>query len=224
MTAQPVNHDRLREADLFRNFDEAALRELAQHCRLIELAAGETLFEQGDPGYAMYILEAGQVHIVRRYASGDEVVLATEGPYYVIGELSMLAGQPRTGTVVAVSDCTLIEIQRSAFVRACASVAGAAASALDHLSARLYRMTLLVRENAVGNAPARIASVLLLLCGGQNGPVAPDVWVTRLARATAVDADMVERLLQEWSRLGYIHFDGRRLAVLDADRLHIIAG
>ncbi len=219
-----VKYQDLRDASLFKAVSDEALIELAKHCQYVELMAGEFLFHQGDPGDTLYILHDGQVHIVRRYPSGEEIVLATEGPYYAIGDLSMLSNQPRTGGVLAVSDCTLIALRRDAFLAACARIPEIAAKAVGDLSQRLYRMNLLVREYAIGNVAARIASAVVLLSGGHNGVVPGTVRANRLARAVAIDADAVERILKDWEKRGYISFDNRTLTIHNIEALDNIAG
>jgi CRP/FNR family transcriptional regulator len=213
-----VDYQQLRDAELFQELDDATLIELAAHCKYRELSAGETLFRQDDSGDALYILAAGQIHVVRVYPTGEEVILATEGPYYAIGELSLLAQQPRTGSVVAVSDCTLLALERKAFMDTCAQMPEVAVRALDYVSRRLYRMNLMVREHALGNIRARIASAILLFA--DDGGVS----VTRLARATGTDAEDIERILKQWEQDDWIAFDGRRLTIRDAANLQIIAG
>jgi CRP-like cAMP-binding protein len=216
-----VDYQQLRDAELFQELDDAALIELAAHCKYRELSAGETLFRQDDPADALYILTDGQIHIVRVYPTGEEVILATEGPYYAIGELSLLAQQPRTGSVVAVSDCTLLSLKRQAFMDTCARMPDVAVRALDYVSRRLYRMNLMVREHALGNVRARIASAILLFAEDGSGA---GVSVTRLARATGTDADAIERILKQWEQDDWIAFDGRRLTIHDAANLQMIAG
>lgn len=224
MISEKVDYRHLRDSALFHNLPESALQTLAAHCHYIELSAGDILFHQGEPGDTLYLLTEGQVHIVRRYDKGNEVVLATEGPYYTVGDLSALVNQPRTGSVVAVSDCTFIRIRRADLMSVCQENAAAATAILQNLGRRLYQMNLLVREAAIGNAGARLASILLLLCGGEPGPIAGDVRVARLARATAVDADIIDRLLQEWVRNGSISYTGRKLTVHHLEHLKAIAG
>jgi CRP-like cAMP-binding protein len=219
-----VKYQDLRDASLFKGVSDEALIELATHCQYMELMAGEFLFHQGDPGDALYILHDGQVHIVRRYPSGEEVVLATEGPYYAIGDLSMLSGQARTGGVLAVSDCTLIALSRDDFLEVSTRIPEIAIQVKQNLSNRLYRMNLLVREYAIGNVAARVASVVMLLSGDKNGVVPGAVRTNRLARAVAIDADAVERIFQEWERQGYIAFDGRTLTIHNIEALDNIAG
>ncbi|MCA9894808.1 MAG: Crp/Fnr family transcriptional regulator [Anaerolineae bacterium] len=223
MIAAP-DFTKLRNYMMFHDVAEDALKELAAHCQVIELQAGKTLFEQNDASNALYMLEDGQIHIIRQYPDGDEVILATEGPYYVIGDLSMLVEQGRTGAVVAVSDCTLIKLDREAFDDVCSRRPNISANVVAYLAKRLYRMNLLVREQAVGNMKARLASLLMLLSGRDEGTMNTAIRVNRIARATAIDADKVEHILHEWDRAGYISYDGRQVIIHNIDRIRDQAG
>ena len=219
-----ITPNRLREASLFKELSEDALIELAKHCTLIELAADEMLFDQDDPGDAVYMIEDGQIHIVRTYANGEEVVLATHGPYYTAGEISGLVGQPRTGAVVAVSDCTLIKLERDALYTALKSVSGAALDVLHRLGLRFYHMNLMVREHAIGNVVARVASLLMLLSGNQEGPVQAIARINRMARACGLDADMLDRVLLDMTNQGFIEYDGRHLNIKNIEAIRDFAG
>jgi len=214
----------LRNSFLFKEVGTDVLSDVVKHCQRMELLAGETLFEQDSEPDAMYFLEEGQIHVVRHYASGYEVILATEVPYYVIGELSMLANQPRTGSVVAVGNCDLIRVSRDGIEAISRQHPDVPLKALKHLGKRLYKFNLRVRENAIGNVRARIASALLLLANEQNGEVHGLINLTRLARATAIDTDVVEHLMKNWTSDGILEIQGQTVTVHDIDALKNIAG
>ncbi len=161
---------------------------------------------------------------MRQYPDGEQVILATEGPYYVIGDLSMLGSHPRDAAVVAVSDCTLIAIERQAFAEVCEQVPDIAGKVIIYLARRLHRLNLQVREYAISNVAARVASVLWLLTGGEAGEIKGRVLVSRVARAIASDADTVERILEEWHEAGYIAYEGRQVTIRDIETIHNIAG
>ena len=218
-TTVEVDYRKLKDATLFKSLPDEALAELASHCRYLELHAGEFLFYQDDPGDALYILQDGQIHIVRTYSNGEEVVLATEVPYYAIGELSMLANTPRTGGVLAVSDCTLIALSRDAFMDICGRIPGVMVRVQTHLAQRLYRMNLLVRENAISNVTARVANAVLLMSGGKTGALPQVVSLHRLARAVAIDANTVEKIFKEWAQQGLASYDGRRLTIYNVSAI-----
>jgi putative ABC transport system ATP-binding protein len=67
----------------------------------VELAPGEVLFRQGDHGELVYIIEQGHVEILREHSDGREELLRelSSGEYF--GEMSPLAGLPRTATARA---------------------------------------------------------------------------------------------------------------------------
>lgn len=73
----------------------------------VELAAGETLFEQGTMGDLIYVVSAGEVEMVRELAGGGEEVLKTAGPGDYFGEFGPLFALPRTATARVRTAATL---------------------------------------------------------------------------------------------------------------------
>ena len=71
------------------------------------LAAGEVLFEQGDPPDAAYFIVAGRVMVSVREPDGAAEPIAELGRGEVVGELGLLDRAPRSATVRAVRDTTL---------------------------------------------------------------------------------------------------------------------
>ena len=77
----------------------------------VELAAGEVLFYEGQPGDVAYIVESGHVELIRRLPDGREEVVLDAGPGRWFGELGPLFGLPRSATARAttatvVTSCT----------------------------------------------------------------------------------------------------------------------
>jgi putative ABC transport system ATP-binding protein len=69
--------------------------------------AGAVVFEQGDEGDLVYVVEDGEVEIVRRMADGGEEILSRIGPGTYFGELAPLFGLRRSATARAVTPTTL---------------------------------------------------------------------------------------------------------------------
>jgi putative ABC transport system ATP-binding protein len=67
----------------------------------VELSAGETLFEQGDQSDVVYVVEAGEIELIRRRADGGEEILARHGPGEYFGELGPMFGIRRSATARA---------------------------------------------------------------------------------------------------------------------------
>ena len=79
----------------------------------VEVAAGTAVFKEGDSGGDMFIIESGQIDIVRK-ARGDEPI-ATLGPGDFFGEMAILEDQPRFAGAIAKTNARLLRIERSAF-------------------------------------------------------------------------------------------------------------
>jgi hypothetical protein len=79
----------------------------------VEFAAGTVVFMEGDGGIDMFIIESGQVDIVRK-TRGEEPI-ATLGPGDFFGEMAMLEDQPRFAGAVARSNVRALRVERAAF-------------------------------------------------------------------------------------------------------------
>jgi putative ABC transport system ATP-binding protein len=80
----------------------------------VTLAAGNTLFRQGQPSDLIDVVECGQVDVVRD-TPAVVVLLASLGPGEHFGEMGPLFGLPRSATVRARSDAALTGYTPAAF-------------------------------------------------------------------------------------------------------------
>ncbi len=90
---------------------------LAQSFELVERAAGDELCAEGEPGEALYIAESGKVK-VQKYTAGDfEGELAVLEHGAVVGEMSLLDGQPCSATAVVVEGGLFHRLDASELMR-----------------------------------------------------------------------------------------------------------
>ncbi|MCA9693829.1 MAG: cyclic nucleotide-binding domain-containing protein [Myxococcales bacterium] len=75
----------------------------------ITFQAGSHVIREGEVGDAAYIVEVGRLEVYRRI-DGERVSLRILGPGDVFGETAIFAESPRTASVVAVTDTTLIVV------------------------------------------------------------------------------------------------------------------
>lgn len=90
---------------------EGARAALASSSREQLYAADEVVVREGDAASSMYLVARGRVDVT--LASGDRVATTDAGGYF--GEMSLLTGAPRSATVRAVTDCSLVEISAASF-------------------------------------------------------------------------------------------------------------
>ena len=102
-------------ADLVGDAEPALVQEVLDQVVWRHLAAGELLFEEGDPADACFFVVAGRLLVSSRAADGTSVPLAELGRGEVVGELGLLDRAPRSATVRALRDTTLAVFSAEVF-------------------------------------------------------------------------------------------------------------
>lgn len=81
---------------------------------ILSLKKGEFLLREGDPSNEMYLLTEGHLTIIK--GSGEEErQIGKIHPNQLVGEISFLDNGPRSASVLAQSDCTLVVIRKEKF-------------------------------------------------------------------------------------------------------------
>jgi len=81
----------------------------------VQLTAGEVLFEQCTMGDLIYVVSDGEFDIVRELADGGEELVKVAGPGDYFGEMGVLFHMPRSATVRARTDGTVVGYTAQAF-------------------------------------------------------------------------------------------------------------
>jgi CRP-like cAMP-binding protein len=81
--------------------------------------AGQVLFEIGDPGEPLFVVQAGEVALLEPGPSGAPRLLARLGPGDPVGETDAVLGRARTVRAVAVTDSRLLQLDRETFRAMC---------------------------------------------------------------------------------------------------------
>ena len=88
---------------------EAELETLARSVRQRSLKPGDVLIEEGAQGCSLFLLSEGLLEVLKAGAAGPERVAIIE-PGQVVGEMSLLTGEPRSATVRAMAACVVQEV------------------------------------------------------------------------------------------------------------------
>ena len=104
----------LSKCDLLRHLPPEGVEEILPYIRKKHLKAGETLFNVGDPGDALYIVAKGQVDVLADSGANAHSI-ARLGEGHAFGEMALISGGARTATVRAISGTELVEIAKDDF-------------------------------------------------------------------------------------------------------------
>jgi CRP-like cAMP-binding protein len=103
----------LRNVELFRPLSFDQIEELASSSSKLLFSKGEILVQQGDSGDSLFIITDGKVDVSVSDSSGRKTHLANlqSGSYF--GEMSLLTGEPRSASVVALAETEVIVVEKS---------------------------------------------------------------------------------------------------------------
>jgi len=115
VTDEPRGGSQIVVSPLFRDFSVDEMVAVIQGLKLLSFERGDSIIREGQPGGSLYMLTSGRVRAFKKdVASGKQNPLGDlkEGAFF--GEMSILTGQPRMASVVALARCELLELGRPA--------------------------------------------------------------------------------------------------------------
>jgi small-conductance mechanosensitive channel len=104
----------LASVDLFATLPPELRTQVARAAPMAVYGSGETIVREGEEGQSMFVVVSGSVSVVLE-PTRDEVARIQRGGHF--GEMSLLTGEPRSATVLAVGDVVVVEIVADLFRR-----------------------------------------------------------------------------------------------------------
>ncbi len=193
----------------------ALLAELAKLGETRTWEAGMTVVTEGDAADCMYIIHSGELRAVVAGDGGRVVELNTlcAGEYF--GEL-MLSGEQRSASVQVTSRAQLTRVTRSEVERALALRPDLAIHLIQSLVQRVRTLTRTVGRLASADVYGRLVGLFdALAVDWQGQRVVPGpLTQARMAERLGASKAMVNRLLQDLVRGGYIDVTRERIVLL----------
>ncbi|WP_339861764.1 ABC transporter transmembrane domain-containing protein [Thalassospira alkalitolerans] len=106
----------LRTIPLFAGLDASVVKLLAFTSPRLTFKRGEVLVKQGDPGDAAYIVISGRGEIWLTTEEAKTIKLRDVEPKEVIGEIALLVNAPRSATIRAVEEMTVLKLDKNEFL------------------------------------------------------------------------------------------------------------
>ena len=169
----------------FGDLDDNTLALLRAQLEWVELAGGQTLIEQGEPGDSMYVSVSGRLRAYVRDDLGQQRMVREMSRGQIIGEMSLFTGEPRSASVVAIRESVLVRLSKAAFDELIAHHPGISAALTRQLIRRLLkeqRVSLLERPVTMGLLPVSDGVDMAGFCARLAQPL------SRLGRVRVVDA------------------------------------
>ena len=111
--------DCLAGITIFVDLDADELNTISEHMLVSRLEPGEIVFSEGDPGDEVCFVVDGILDVLKLYDGGVEKRIAVSAPGGSFGEMAVAADCPRTATVKARTDATLLTLSRHRLNQIC---------------------------------------------------------------------------------------------------------
>jgi CRP/FNR family cyclic AMP-dependent transcriptional regulator len=112
----PCDPNFLADIRMFDHLNEDDRLALANVIDELKVPAGHTLFQAGDPGDSLFIIQNGEIELFIKDTAGQKIVLTTAQAGDMFGELAMLDTGPRTATALALSESDVLVLDRDDLV------------------------------------------------------------------------------------------------------------
>jgi small-conductance mechanosensitive channel/CRP-like cAMP-binding protein len=103
--------ERLNKVDIFAPLSDEETERLAESSKVRVYAPGEAIVRMGQEGTSMFVIMRGSVEVNIAHAGATKVINKL-GENDFFGEMSLLTGEPRTATVIAVEETEVLKISK----------------------------------------------------------------------------------------------------------------
>jgi len=196
-----------------REFDpEALLATIGEGRRAVFFAKKQTIFAQGGPADAVFYLQTGKVKLAVVSKTGKEATIGILGDRSFFGEGSLAGQALRMGTATAITNCSVLQIEKKAMMQALHREQTLSDMFVAYLLARNIRYEEDLVDQLFNSSEKRPARVLLMLAhfGKEGVPesVVPKISQETLAEMVGTTRSRVSFFMDRFRKMGFIDYSG----------------
>lgn len=208
--------DMLAQVPLFRTLPQAELNDLSMTCELRRFHKGDTIFEEGQPAAAVWMVKRGWVSLVKGTPQGGRATIFAMTPAEPLCGISAFEHGTYSATAIASTDTQLIKIPAEAFSRLLERYPALARQVLAICCQRIRRMAEAI---SLAQAPvAQRAAYVLLRLRRTFGKTIP-LTHQELAQMAGTRWETSIRTLSSFKRKRWLATSRGKITVLRPDQL-----
>jgi CRP/FNR family transcriptional regulator, cyclic AMP receptor protein len=170
------------------------------------------VFSQGEPADSVFYIQEGRVKVTVVSRQGKEAVIAILGAGDFFGEGCLAGQQTRMASATAMSESSIVRLEKPALIRVLREDAPFAEKFLMHVLARNIRFEADLVDQLFNSSEKRLARVLLLLSDfgktGEPQAVIPKISQETLAKIIGTTRSRVSFFMNRFRKLGFIDYNG----------------
>ena len=210
--------DLLRAVDVFEEFTDDELEELARSSTKQVLRRGDVVFYENDEPDALYVVVDGRIAISNRSPDGRESVVALMERGEAFGEMGLFDELGRSAEARALEQSTVVQIRYEPIRTIYTHRPDLLWSVVALLAGRIRMMDGALADAVFLDVTGRTAKRLLELAGDADEFMLP-VTQEELAGMVGASRERVNKAIASFVRLGWIEQADRRYRITDRDQL-----
>lgn len=182
-------------------------------------AAGATVYAERASADTCFIVQDGRVRLVKRIR-GSERSLSVLKPGDLFGEEALLPGAQRSSAAVALTDVTVLALDRQTFELLLSENANVAGRLVQQLVRRLRDAEEQLENAMIRDKPSRVVNTLLRLAGDTTEESCElSITPLELSSRVGLEVDAVKRAVQQLRDGGYLRIADEKISLPDLEAL-----
>ena len=216
--------ENLSGIELLSDLGSGDLKKVEEVCSFKRYAEQEQIIDRQSESTDLFFVINGDVRVVNYSLSGREIALEdlTAGRYF--GELAALDGEPRSASVMALSDCLMAAMPQEHFLPLLEKHPSIVLKVMKSLARVVRTSTDRIMDLSTLAANNRVQADLLRMAKAQNGEgntveISPIPIHSDIASRASTTRETVARVLNDLARRGVLERQKEALVVLDVEQL-----
>jgi CRP/FNR family transcriptional regulator/CRP/FNR family cyclic AMP-dependent transcriptional regulator len=217
--------DFLKKVPIFSDFSEEELNKLLEIAKKKDFKKDKVIFQKDETGNFFFLICSGKIKVILETEEGREGILSILYPTEFFGEMSLLDGEPRSATVVALEDTSVLIINREDFLNLLYNHPQIALKILRTLSLRLRKANRQIETLMFLDAPGRIARVIIDIATERGHSIEDGILIdldfTRqeLGNIVGISRETAIRVLKTFEDEGIIDIKKNHILIRDLSKL-----
>jgi CRP/FNR family cyclic AMP-dependent transcriptional regulator len=188
------------------------LAKIGEGRTIAEYSKDQIVFSQSDPANAVFYIQKGKVKLTVVSNNGKEAVIALLDSGDFLGEGCLKAQPFRMATATAMSDCSILRLEKAAMIRVLHDEPAFSEIFVSYLLSRTIRIEEDLVDQLFNSSEKRLARVLLLLAhfgkDEKPEPVLAKISQETLAEMIGTTRSRVSFFMNKFRKMGFIDYNG----------------
>ncbi|MCK9418469.1 MAG: cyclic nucleotide-binding domain-containing protein [Nitrospirae bacterium] len=186
-----------------------------------KIPPGTVLFQEGDRGEEMFVLQSGKVKISKQIR-GVEKILATVEKGDFFGEMAILNDKPRSATAMTIEECEMLVIDRETFDTLLRGNVEIAIRFIKRLADRLRETNDQLEALMIKDNTSRLVSILAGKVKEQKKIDEFFITIDGLAGLAGIENSQVRMIIEKLASVSIVELSNEKVYFKGQDQVDLL--